>query len=436
MPQLPKSTDGTLNVRHFGAVGDGRTDDAPAIQTALDQTDGGLFFPGGDYLLRSGLRLDMSARGRTHICGAGARLLNASDGPALHIMGTHEGTSSPSSVTERTWARELMPVIRDIEIAGVGDCGDGIVLEGTFKAVVSGVIIHGCRNGIRLVRRNRDIIISDSHLYRNRQVGVLYDHVSLHQSIIVGCHISHNGLSGVKIDGGDIRNVQITGNDIEYNYTEGVGVCADVWFVVGPPPGTGIREATISGNTIQAMRTEGGANIRIEGRVDEQSQKAGLIAISGNMITSQDYNIWAQNARAVTISANTFLLGSARNLWLGDCRHISVTGNVIDDIPDYGGQTCGGIELIGCTGCHIGGTIVGGATPGHEQAAIALQQCQTCSVNGCQVLGQPLAAVELRDCVACRVSDCLLQRPQGDDCEPLPVHGGSGNSVCGNQVVP
>lgn len=432
---LPQGSAGLLNVRDFGTKGDGRSDDAPAIQGALEQAGGGLFFPAGDYLLARGLRLDMSSRGRTHICSAGARLLHASADPALHIIGTHDGTSAPASVTEQTRGRELMPVIRDIEIAGVGQCGDGIVLEKTFKAVITGVTVHGCRNGIRLAVRNRDVIISDCHLYHNRQVGVLYDQVSLHQSSIIGCHVSHSGLSGIKIDGGDIRNVQITGNDIEYNRTEGAGICADVWLVVGPPPGTGIREATISGNTIQATRSEGGANIRIEGREDSESQKAGLIAISGNMITSQDYNIWAENARAVTISANTFLLGAARNICLRECRHISVAGNVIDDIPDYGKQTCGGIELVGCIGCQVSGTIIAGATPAEGLATVHLQDCQACAVSGCQVLGQPGPAVKLQYCVDCRVSDCLLQRPEQQDVEPVQVSGGSRNSTCGNQLV-
>jgi hypothetical protein len=50
---------GAINVRDLGAVGDGRTDDAPAIQRALDEASnrGGalVFLPGAKYLLRSSL---------------------------------------------------------------------------------------------------------------------------------------------------------------------------------------------------------------------------------------------------------------------------------------------------------------------------------------------------------------------------------------------
>jgi len=54
---------GALNVRDFGAVGDGKTDDTAALQAALDaagKAGGGLVFaPTGDYLIRG--RLDVPA---------------------------------------------------------------------------------------------------------------------------------------------------------------------------------------------------------------------------------------------------------------------------------------------------------------------------------------------------------------------------------------
>src|SRR5687768_17173428 len=43
------------NVRDFGAVGDGVTDDGPAFQAALD-TGGNVFIPRGDYAVGQTLR--------------------------------------------------------------------------------------------------------------------------------------------------------------------------------------------------------------------------------------------------------------------------------------------------------------------------------------------------------------------------------------------
>lgn len=51
----------TFNVRDFGAVGDGATDDTEAIQAAIDAAEaaggGTVYFPAGDYLLDRGPEL-------------------------------------------------------------------------------------------------------------------------------------------------------------------------------------------------------------------------------------------------------------------------------------------------------------------------------------------------------------------------------------------
>lgn len=62
-----------------------------------------------------------------------------------------------------------------------------------------------------------------------------------------------------KGENGNIRNIQITGNDVEYNYGAGG---SDIWFIANK---IGIREGAITGNTIQAVAESGGSNIRIEG---------------------------------------------------------------------------------------------------------------------------------------------------------------------------
>src|SRR5450432_2682394 len=52
---------GWLNVHDFGATGDGSTDDAAAIQSAINQATsaggGVVFFPPGTFLIGSGLKI-------------------------------------------------------------------------------------------------------------------------------------------------------------------------------------------------------------------------------------------------------------------------------------------------------------------------------------------------------------------------------------------
>ena len=60
------------NVRDFGAVGDGMADDTNAIQHAIDQGDGWLEFPRGDYRITRTLQIFPDRVGRVAICGLGA----------------------------------------------------------------------------------------------------------------------------------------------------------------------------------------------------------------------------------------------------------------------------------------------------------------------------------------------------------------------------
>jgi hypothetical protein len=54
-----KEWDWMVNVRDFGALGNGTHDDTPNIQAAIDNTalsglpDKGVYFPAGDYLINS-----------------------------------------------------------------------------------------------------------------------------------------------------------------------------------------------------------------------------------------------------------------------------------------------------------------------------------------------------------------------------------------------
>src|SRR5205085_2724729 len=108
--------------------------------------------------------------------------------------------------------------ILNLEIEGAHSEADGILLEGTMQSTLEGLLLRRLRDGVRITRRARNVLISHCHIYDNRRCGIWIDDANLHQVIITGSHISYNQVAGIKISGGQIRNVQITGNDIEYNY--------------------------------------------------------------------------------------------------------------------------------------------------------------------------------------------------------------------------
>ena len=431
-----------VNVRDFGACGDGAADDTAALQQAIDSTTGAIFFPAGQYRLTQGLKVDLAKRGRTYVRSGGAQLINESDQPALHITGSHFGTAQPEDMSAEVAAGQLQPTVSDIEIVGADGQGDGIRLEGTHMAIVSRVTIRDCRHGIHLPHHNRNVIIADCHVYHCSGVGVFLDEVNLHQINIHGSHISYNARGGIKVLRGNVRNLQIVGNDIEYNFDREKraagdhGPVADVWIIAGP---IGIREGAIVGNTIQALRTPGGANVRIEGTSPEEheralkeesflpgrgemaGQQAGLFSIVGNHITNQDYNILIRDASGIAVGNNQHIAGFARNILLERCQQITLTGGIIDYIHDYarlGEPLCGGIELRECTACTLSGCILHGCGPA---AALTLRDCRGINVSGCTFRSPRGKAITIDDVTDSRVSGCIFLDEAGTMTEQISM---------------
>src|SRR5690606_34291539 len=111
--------------------------------------------------------------------------------------------------------------------------------------------------------RNRNVLIDGCHVYNTSGIGIYLDKVNIHQMIISDSHISYCKKGGIRVDESEIRDFQITGNDIEYNCDpEGIAA-ADIW--IDCSRGGSVREGTISGNTIQAIPSPGGANVRFTG---------------------------------------------------------------------------------------------------------------------------------------------------------------------------
>ena len=72
-----------------------------------------------------------------------------------------------------------MPTISGLEITAVHANADGLELVGTMQPVLTSLLIHGVRDGIRLHKRNRNVLINHCHIYNNTGVGIFFDEVNL-----------------------------------------------------------------------------------------------------------------------------------------------------------------------------------------------------------------------------------------------------------------
>ena len=411
------------SVRDFGAVGDGAADDTDAIEHAVADGDGMLVLPRGDYRITRTIVVDLAASRRTGIDGSAgtARLIMAGPGPALLVRGGHGGTADPRGFAPEVWDRERMPVVRDLEITGTHPEADGIRLEGVMQPTVTGVLLRGLRHGIHVTRRARNLLVSHCHVYRNTGVGIFLDEANLHQVIVTGSHVSYCRLGGIRIVGGEIRNVQITGNDIEYNNNKSIGVAdadaeptAEIY--VDCRGGT-IREGTIASNTIQATPSPGGANIRFLG--GDTGLQAGMWTIVGNLVGSQEVNLHLRGCLGLAISGNYLYSATRRTVLVERSRSITLGANVIGHNPDYGDKELAtGVRFEDCQDCVIDGLsiqdalagrhTVAGVEPVEKAALVELVRSRRMTLVGSQLLEGTPVGLLVEDCHDTLVQGCTI----------------------------
>src|SRR5690606_37168838 len=263
----PGDGDSGGNVRKFGAVGDGKTDDTPAVQKAIDSGLGGVYFPKGIYRITKTLIVDLDRIGYSSIYSQdGSQIIMEGPGPAFKLVGTHQKSAAPQTFSGDVWDRQRMPLLNGLAITGAHPGAVGIEASGTMQLTVSRIHVRNALHGIHLTGNNRNVVISDCHLYSNRGIGIYYDEVNLHQSNITGCHISYNLGGGIVSRGGNVRNIHITGCDIESNMGKEDPPTANVLIDCSTSP-SGTAEVAITGCTIQHNHdSPDSANIRILGR--------------------------------------------------------------------------------------------------------------------------------------------------------------------------
>lgn len=403
-----------VNVSDFGAKGDGRSDDTDAIISAIKNCDDGLVeFPRGSYRITKTVEIFLPESGTIGLSGAGgsARIIMEGDGPAFRFTGTHNGSASPESVRPVTWEKERMPLVDGLEIIGSNPRADGLEFRHTLMPVLRSVLIRNVHNGITLSSRNRNVLIDGCHIYNCTGVGIFLDSVNLHQIIISDSHISYCKLGGIKIIKSEIRDIQITGNDIEYNYDAKGPVSADIWFDCSQRGS--IREGTIAGNTIQAIPGPEGSNIRFTGPAGNNEQ-IGLISISGNHISNQTFNILLENTRGISITGNTFIRGYDRNIHIINSRNIVLSSNVTDRNKDYFPEklVCNdGISIENSHGIIFNNNISDGAEYGSPEkgGAINILACRDITIDHCQILNPKFRGVFIEQSKNVIVSGCLVR---------------------------
>lgn len=394
-----------------------KTDDTATLQAAID-AGRGLQLEGRTYRITKTLQVDLDRVGYFSLKGNGcSKIVMLAAGPAVRIVGTHQGTADPKTVKPQVWDRQRAPVVEGVEIAGEHPEASGIELDGTMQAMVSKLVIRQVKHAIRLVNRNRNVIISDCQIYENRGCGVLLDEVDLHQINIANCHISYNCSGGVVSRGGNVRNLQVTGCDIEANMCPDQPATANV-LIDCRTSHYGTAEVAITGCTIQHSNVVGSANIRILGQGSPREKldgyRWGNVTITGNVLSDVESNLHLDGCRGVTVQGNTFWMGYKHNLLVENCSNVVVGPNNLDRNPgyDYGSakSTENAVVVRGSMDCTIQGLHISQVSG--QPSAMLIEQCSRMNIGGCTILDCPGVGLLLKDVKDSLVTGCLIQDSQ------------------------
>ncbi len=428
--------------KNFGAIGDGQADDTDALQHAVDDGDGVLELSKGTYRITRPIVLDASKHGYLGVRGeqGTARIVMAGPGPALQIIGDHQGTATPESFKPHTWDRERMPIVTGLEILGEHPEADGIQLRRTMQATIQSMLVRRCRYGIHLVERNRNFVLNAAHIYDCHDTGVFFDHCNLHQVIIAANHISYCKRAGIRQLNGDVHNIQITGNDIEYNSGyEGPGQELSGEIVLEAPDGI-ISEYTIASNTIQATLDAPGANVMILGKAEEHQSGVRLVAITGNVLGSRDCNILIDHGSRISITGNTIYGGQRLNCEFRNSRYITLGSNSCFSRPaSYASETTDGILLDSCVGCSLVGNVLNDCRLGNEESggSITVRDSQNIAISASQILNPHFRGIDISNSSRCHISGNSIHEDAGTGRMSLAIRiigDGTGNWVHGNSV--
>ncbi len=437
-PATPESP--RTRLFRFGVVGDGLADDTAAIQRAIDSGLGEIVLPKGVYRITKPLVIELDKVGYVSFRGhAVARIEMLGPGPAIQFVGTHFKSADPAGYTDEVWDRQRMPLVDGIAIFGKHPQASGIAAIGTMQLTITRTHIRHVLHGVHLLKNNRNVIIADSHIYENRGVGIFYDDVNLHQSNITNCHISYNAMGGVVSRAGNVRNIHISGCDIESNMSPETPATANV-LIDCSGSATGTAEVAITGCTIQHNNpSPDSANIRILGRSmpsrDQELVREGNVTITGNVLSDVQVNVHLKDCRGVAITGNTFWQGYAHNLLVEDCSNIVVGPNNFDRNPRYQyGNTQdakNGLIFRNCVDCTLTGLHI--TNVWRSPAGLMIDNVERFNITGCTILDCDTGGLLLVNARNSRISDCLI-RDDRDAHEGFSIRevGGEGNQIVDN----
>jgi hypothetical protein len=335
-----------MDVKDFGAVGNGSTDDAAAVQAALNASAGGgptAFATSGTYLittatLTTGGNAALVCQNATFKAGANITTL-AVDGDGFYHDGcAYNGNESANA----SWGKWVITVnssdsvdFNRIKISNNANVGSGITTNGGIKVC----------NGSNFTLRNSSITSTGSY---NGAGGSADGPVAVYASSMGACPAGGTATTSV--------NAQVVDNRLENPGGSGcTGTCGNTVRFSPLDSGAGLIDGwNISGNEIVHGAGRIGAEVWAEGHAVSNWPTGKGGRFIGNHIV-QETTPWGQGA--------SFVLQDGA----------IIDSNVFNDQAVNGGPLIGTLEMVNGSGRTItGNSEVNPGTPPSGSQAVSL----------------------------------------------------------------
>ncbi|GEM_PF-2348509 len=334
------------DVRAYGAVPDDGTDDATAIQAALDavNTAGGgvVFVPKGTYLLNNALVI----KDKTALIGTGwATILKVN--ASVRAIKTPGGGYYTYNIILSDFQIDGNKANLTIVDPGNEGLQSAIDLDQVDGVTVSNLYIHDAvMNGIYVNNSPKNVLITGSRWENNGKTGstsggrgIVFG-ISPQRFRIIGNYISGNLFQGIGVQsegGSHAEDFIITDNNIYQNSGNGIDIGDNVISSV-VTQNIYILGGVVKGNTINA---NGGSGIRIFSAATQNAYGATSVTdrtvVSGNNINANTaygvYLLAANNGKTdrILVVGNSITGNSLNGILVSgsNVRYNSILDNVL-----------------------------------------------------------------------------------------------------------
>lgn len=314
----------------FGAKGDGITDDTQAITDYCNSSRKLIFPKGKKYKISSPIKINADIV--RYLNGGNSTFIATGDFDVFQFYGSLSGSANPD-VSKDIVYTEHGSVIENVIVTSESKVdGTGISISKNFGGIIRNCNFNFLKTGIKIHGMNRNLVISNNHIYANFEHGVyLTDTCDLHQFIISNNHISYCKCN-LFVNNSNLYNVIISNNDIETNTTENITPISNIYLYSK----TGLMEdIKFVGNTLEC-------HFKVDSHIKLQADIVGnieTINITGNVIgNSSNCDIDIDGARNIIIANNNLKRSRNHSIIVKksvDC--LTIQGNNFTTEPAMGG---------------------------------------------------------------------------------------------------